>query len=88
MTRPGWDLATFSCGRCGTRITARTETDYLRDVSAHQARHELADYLRQKAGHLRTTTEQPPLDDAQAHRLADQLLQAVTAELHQEAADA
>jgi hypothetical protein len=33
----GWDLAEFTCGRCGTTVTATTEHEYVRLVYGHKA---------------------------------------------------
>ncbi|MGW2826354.1 hypothetical protein ACWC24_36025 [Streptomyces sp. NPDC001443] len=41
----GWDQATFSCGRCGAKRTATTETDYLKALCAHRDAHALWDRL-------------------------------------------
>lgn len=44
MTRAqGWNEAVFSCGRCGERITATDEGQYLVLVIAHQTAHDLLD---------------------------------------------
>lgn len=33
----GWDQAEFTCGRCGTTVTATTEAEYIRLVWGHKA---------------------------------------------------
>jgi hypothetical protein len=33
----GWDLAEFTCGRCGTTVIATTEREYVNLVSGHKA---------------------------------------------------
>ncbi|MFI8769524.1 hypothetical protein ACIGN6_32095 [Streptomyces sp. NPDC053792] len=42
---PGWDQATFRCGKCGAQRTAATEADYIRTVSAHRDAHAVFDRL-------------------------------------------
>jgi len=37
MADQGWDLAEFTCGRCGTTITAATEREYVNLVGGHKA---------------------------------------------------
>ncbi|MFL6116762.1 MAG: hypothetical protein ACJ786_36210 [Catenulispora sp.] len=43
MAGQGWDSAEFSCGRCGDRITATTEEEYLVRVLSHETAHDLLD---------------------------------------------
>jgi hypothetical protein len=35
--RQGWDRAEFTCGRCGTTVTADTEREYINLISGHKA---------------------------------------------------
>lgn len=39
----GWDSAEFSCGRCGEKITATTEGEYVLRVTSHGIAHDLLD---------------------------------------------
>jgi hypothetical protein len=46
MTSPrkqGWSRADFRCGRCGDRVTAETEDEYVTRVTAHKTAHDLMD---------------------------------------------
>jgi hypothetical protein len=43
VTAQGWDRADFSCGRCGERISATTEDEYVTRVLAHRTAHDLLD---------------------------------------------
>lgn len=44
-TGQAWDLAEFSCGRCGEKFTATTEAEYVEKYSGHQAAHALIDQM-------------------------------------------
>jgi len=43
MSAQAWDRADFTCGRCGERITATTEDQYIVRVTAHRTAHDLLD---------------------------------------------
>lgn len=70
MAGQGWDQAEFSCGRCGDRIVATTEDDYVVRVTAHQAAHDLLDASTPE---LRAKLIALALDDVGAQLAAEEV---------------